>query len=61
MPAGHGVVQTLPSGLLKVSALEFVALPAKSVIQVVFASKSVKSPKKQGVINAEGFVGLRKL
>lgn len=61
---GPGVVQTLPNGLLKVTAIEFVALQAKSVVTVAFLTKNahkalatVASPK----MSAEGFLGLRKL
>jgi hypothetical protein len=35
---GHGIIQTLPNGLLKVSSLEFVSLPAQSVIKVSFGN-----------------------
>lgn len=57
------------------STLDFVALPAKSIVKVVYKqlgkgskkSGGVMSPKtsstaaKSGAISAEGFLGLRKL
>jgi hypothetical protein len=44
--------------LFKVSTVEFIVIPAKGVLHLKFSAESLTS---QGLVPAEGFMGLRKL
>ncbi len=52
----------MSSGMYKVSVIEFVALPAKSMLTAVFNYIKKENQIVGGsVVGAEGFMGLRKL
>ena len=56
----NGHVQKLQGGeIYKISLIEFVVLPAKSQLSVVFTS--LKKDMSGLLMNAEGFIGIRKL
>lgn len=57
----NGHVQKMASGIYKVSVVEFVALPSKSILTAVFNYAKKESQIIGAVVNAEGFMGLRKL
>jgi len=52
------------NGIYKVSLVEFIALPAKAVVNVMFSyvKKGVPEQAQLGtLVSAEGFFGIRKL
>ena len=65
--SANGHLQKLCNGkLYKISMIEFVALPAKAQINVVFNTISKNgndaiSQQSNMIVPAEGFIGLRKL
>lgn len=58
----NGHIQKMNNGIYKISMIEFLTIPSKSVITVMFSYLNKAGEAGMGsMVNAEGFIGIRKL